>query len=67
MWPTAPWWAPYYLFEQVLGLPFASGGVGYSAGAHAANEHASVAGIKDHMKQSVAVLFHYAAAHGSDS
>lgn len=66
VWPTAPWWAPYYLFEQVLGLPFATGGAGYSAGAHAANEHASVAGIKEHMKQCAAFLFRFAESHGRD-
>ncbi|MEO8323394.1 MAG: peptidase dimerization domain-containing protein, partial [Actinomycetota bacterium] len=65
VWPSAPWWAPYYLFEQVLGLPFATGGAGYSAGAHAANEHASVAGIKEHMKQSAAFLFRFAESHAA--
>ncbi len=66
VWPTAPWWAPYYLFDQVLGIPFATGGAGYSAGAHAANEHASIAGIKEHMKQSAAFLFRFAELHGDE-
>jgi acetylornithine deacetylase/succinyl-diaminopimelate desuccinylase-like protein len=61
VWPTAPWWAPYYLFDQVLGLDFASGGVGHSGRAHATDEYASIEGIRRHMYQSVAFLYRYAA------
>ena len=63
VWPTAPWWAPYYLFDEVLGLEFASGGVGHSGRAHATDEYASVEGIRQHMRQSMAFLYRYATEH----
>ena len=61
VWPMSPWWAPYYLFEQVLKVPFAHGGAGHSSGAHGANEYASIEGIRAHMKQSLAFLHRFAA------
>jgi acetylornithine deacetylase/succinyl-diaminopimelate desuccinylase-like protein len=65
VWPTSPWWAPYYLFERTLGIPFAHGGAGHSSGAHGANEYASVEGLRAHMKQSIAFLYRFAAEFGS--
>jgi acetylornithine deacetylase/succinyl-diaminopimelate desuccinylase-like protein len=62
VWPSAPWWAPFYLFEQVLGLPFASGGVGHAGHAHAADEYATIAGLRAHMRQSIAFLYRFARA-----
>jgi len=62
VWPSAPWWAPFYLFEQVLGLPFASGGVGHAGRAHAADEYATIAGLRAHMRQSIAFLHRFARA-----
>jgi acetylornithine deacetylase/succinyl-diaminopimelate desuccinylase-like protein len=62
VWPSAPWWAPFYLFEQVLGLPFASGGAGHAGRAHAADEYATIAGLRTHMHQSVAFLHRFARA-----
>ena len=60
VWPSSPWWAPYYLFEQTLGIPFAQGGAGHSSGAHGANEYASIEGIRAHMKQSITFLHRFA-------
>ena len=60
VWPSAPWWAPFYLFEQVLGLPFASGGAGHAGRAHAADEYATIAGLRAHMRQSIAFLHRFA-------
>jgi acetylornithine deacetylase/succinyl-diaminopimelate desuccinylase-like protein len=60
VWPVAPWWAPYFLFERVLGLPFAIGGAGHCGGAHAANEYASIEGLRQHMHQSAALLYRFA-------
>jgi acetylornithine deacetylase/succinyl-diaminopimelate desuccinylase-like protein len=57
VWPSSPWWAPYYLFTDVLGLPFACGGAGHSARAHSSDEYATVAGLREHMHQSAAFLF----------
>ena len=62
VWPSAPWWAPFYLFERVLGLPFASGGVGHAGRAHAADEYATIAGLRSHMRQSIAFLHRFAEA-----
>lgn len=62
VWPVAPWWAPLYLFEQVLEIPFASGGAGHSGRPHAADEYATVEGLRAHMHQSMAFLWRYAEA-----
>ncbi len=61
VWPSAPWWAPYYLFEETLGISFASGGAGHAGGAHAADEYATIAGLREHMRQCVAFLHRFAA------
>jgi acetylornithine deacetylase/succinyl-diaminopimelate desuccinylase-like protein len=57
IYPVAPWWAPYYLFEDMLGLPFAVGGAGVSGRAHASDEYASIEGLRSHMKQAAAFLY----------
>ncbi|MGH2788803.1 MAG: M20/M25/M40 family metallo-hydrolase [Actinomycetota bacterium] len=59
VWPSAPWWAPYYLFEQTLRLPFAIGGAGRAGRAHSADEYATVDGLRDHMRQSIAFLHRF--------
>jgi acetylornithine deacetylase/succinyl-diaminopimelate desuccinylase-like protein len=64
VWPSAPWWAPFYLFEEELGIPFASGGAGHAGGAHAADEYATIRGLREHMRQSVAFLHRFAQAAG---
>jgi acetylornithine deacetylase/succinyl-diaminopimelate desuccinylase-like protein len=66
VWPSAPWWAPFYLFEQVLGLSFASGGAGHAGRAHAADEYAAIAGLRAHMRQSIAFLYRFASAAGAE-
>ena len=67
VWPSAPWWAPFYLFEEVLGIPFGDGGAGHAGGAHAADEYATIEGLRDNMRQSVAFLHRFARAHGASS
>ena len=64
VWPSAPWWAPFYLFDEVLGIPFASGGAGHAGGAHAADEYATIEGLRAHMRHSVAFLHRFARAAG---
>jgi acetylornithine deacetylase/succinyl-diaminopimelate desuccinylase-like protein len=64
VWPSAPWWAPFYLFEEVLEVPFASGGAGHAGGAHAADEYATIEGLRAHMRQSVAFLHRFTRAAG---
>jgi acetylornithine deacetylase/succinyl-diaminopimelate desuccinylase-like protein len=63
VWPSAPWWAPYHLFERELKLDFAVGGAGHGARAHASDEYASIDGLREHMKQSVAFLQAFAREH----
>ena len=65
VWPSAPWWAPFYLFEESLGIPFASGGAGHAGGAHAADEYATIEGLREHMRQSIAFLHRFAQASRS--
>ncbi len=64
VWPSAPWWAPFYLFEESLGIPFASGGAGHAGGAHAADEYATIEGLREQMRQSLAFLHRFAHAAG---
>jgi acetylornithine deacetylase/succinyl-diaminopimelate desuccinylase-like protein len=47
--PMAPWCAPFYVFDRILGMPWASGGLGHSGGAHAPDEFATVAGLREHI------------------
>ncbi|HEX2025255.1 MAG TPA: M20/M25/M40 family metallo-hydrolase [Actinomycetota bacterium] len=47
--PMAPWCAPFYLFDRVLSIPWASGGAGYSGGAHGPDEFATVEGLRQHI------------------
>jgi acetylornithine deacetylase/succinyl-diaminopimelate desuccinylase-like protein len=58
--PLAPWWAPYFVFDRILGLPWASGGVGHAAGAHGPDECATVAGLEEHIVGAAAFLLAYA-------
>jgi acetylornithine deacetylase/succinyl-diaminopimelate desuccinylase-like protein len=58
--PMAPWCAPYFVFDRVLGLPWAAGGVGHGHGAHGPNEYVSVDGLKRHIVGVGAFLFAYA-------
>jgi acetylornithine deacetylase/succinyl-diaminopimelate desuccinylase-like protein len=54
--PLAPWRAPYYVFDRILGLPWAAGGVGHAAGAHGPDEYATVAGLQEHVVGAAAFL-----------
>jgi acetylornithine deacetylase/succinyl-diaminopimelate desuccinylase-like protein len=65
VWPSAPWWAPFYRLEQVLELPFASGGAGHAGRAHSADEYATIAGLRTHMRQSIAFLHRFSLVAGA--
>jgi acetylornithine deacetylase/succinyl-diaminopimelate desuccinylase-like protein len=58
--PLAPWCAPYFVFDRILGLPWASGGVGHAAGAHGPDEYATLAGLREHIVGAAAFLLAYA-------
>jgi acetylornithine deacetylase/succinyl-diaminopimelate desuccinylase-like protein len=49
------------VFDRILGLPWASGGVGHAAGAHGPDEYATVAGLEEHIVGAAAFLLAYAA------
>ncbi len=58
--PLAPWCAPFYVFDRIMGLPWASGGLGYSGGAHGPDEFASVDGLRQHIVGVAEFLLAYA-------
>lgn len=45
-WITMAGSAPFSLFESILGLPSAFGGLGHGAQQHCPNEYASIEGFK---------------------
>jgi acetylornithine deacetylase/succinyl-diaminopimelate desuccinylase-like protein len=59
VWPMMTGSAPFYLFDQVLGIPYGSGGLGHASGAHSPNEYAVVEGMSDFEKSVVTVLTTY--------
>lgn len=56
VWPMMAGSAPFYLFDQVLGVPWGGVGLGFGGKAHAPNEFAVVGGMKDFEKSMVTVL-----------
>ena len=52
--------SPYYLFTQVLGIPYVSGGLGRAGGSHTSDEYASVEGLKLFEKSIVTFLYKFA-------
>jgi acetylornithine deacetylase/succinyl-diaminopimelate desuccinylase-like protein len=55
---------PYYLFSNVLCIPFTWGGLGKAGGSHAPNEFASVEGLKL-FEKSIATFLYCFADHSS--
>ncbi|HUG87813.1 MAG TPA: M20/M25/M40 family metallo-hydrolase [Actinomycetota bacterium] len=58
--PMAPWCAPFYIFDRLLDMPWASGGLGFAGGAHAPDEFATVEGLREHTLGTVEFLLAYA-------
>jgi acetylornithine deacetylase/succinyl-diaminopimelate desuccinylase-like protein len=58
--PIVPWCAPFYVFDRILGIPWASGGLGHSGGSHAPDEFATVAGLRDHIAGAAETLVAFA-------
>jgi acetylornithine deacetylase/succinyl-diaminopimelate desuccinylase-like protein len=52
--------SPYYLFSQVLGIPYIMGGLGRAGGSHTSDEYASVEGLKLFEKSIVTFLYKFA-------
>jgi len=49
---------PYYLFSQVLGIPYTSGGLGRAGKSHSRDEYASVEGLKL-LEKSIATFLYF--------
>jgi len=60
IWPHLGGSAPFYLFSDVLGIPFAFGGLGHGGRVHSPNEYATVAGMRDHEKSIATFLYRLA-------
>jgi acetylornithine deacetylase/succinyl-diaminopimelate desuccinylase-like protein len=60
VWPTAAGSAPFYLFDQYLGIPWGSAGLGHGGNAHSPNEFCVVKGMKDYEKSVATVFWKYA-------
>ncbi len=60
VWPHLGGSAPFYLFTDVLQIPFAFGGLGHGGRVHSPNEYATVEGMKRHELSMAAFLYHLA-------
>lgn len=60
VWPHLGGSAPFYLFSDTLGIPFAFGGLGHGGRVHSPNEYATVAGMRDHEKATATFLYRLA-------
>ena len=60
VWPHLGGSAPFYLFTDVLEIPFAFGGLGHGGRVHSPNEYATVEGMKRHELSMAAFLYHLA-------
>jgi acetylornithine deacetylase/succinyl-diaminopimelate desuccinylase-like protein len=58
--------APLYLFSKILGMPFATGGLGHGGLSHVANEYISVEGLQLFQQSMVSFLFEFARRNGED-
>lgn len=53
--------APMHVFSDILGVPFAFGGLGHGLGAHAANEYLAVESLRPFFRSMASFLFAFAA------
>ncbi len=60
VWPMTAGSAPFYLFSDVLKVPWGGAGLGHGGNAHAPNEYAVVSTMKDFEKSVVATFLKYA-------
>jgi acetylornithine deacetylase/succinyl-diaminopimelate desuccinylase-like protein len=64
--PMAPWCAPFFVFDRILGVPWVAGGLGHSGGAHGPDEFASVAGLRQHILGAAEFLLAFAEIGATD-
>jgi len=60
VWPMTAGSAPFYLFTDVLKVPWGGAGLGHGGNAHAPNEFAVVSTMKDFEKSVVTTFWRYA-------
>ena len=60
VWPLVAGSAPFYLFDQVLEVPWGGAGLGHGGKAHAPNEFAVVSGMKNLEKNVTTVFWKFA-------
>ncbi len=58
--PVEPSATPYYLYTDVLGIPFVWGGLGCAGGSHGPDEWCSVAGLRALMRSTAAFVREFA-------
>lgn len=58
-WPIHQGAAPLYLFNQLLGLPFAVGGLGHGGRSHAVNEYITLEGVTLFQRSMASFLIDY--------
>lgn len=59
VWPMIAGSAPYYLFDEVLGVPWGSAGLGHGGKAHSPNEFATIEGMRRFEKSVVTIFWKY--------
>jgi acetylornithine deacetylase/succinyl-diaminopimelate desuccinylase-like protein len=64
IWPLLASATPFYLFDQVLGIPYAWGGLGKAGRSHSADEYASIDGLKE-FERSVTTFLHEFGAYAA--
>ena len=64
VWPMTAGSAPFYLFDDVLKMPWGGTALGHGGNAHAPNEWASVRGMKEFEKSVITVLRKFADLKG---
>lgn len=56
--------SPYYVFTEILGIPYASGGLGKASGSHSPNEYLSIDGLNQFEKSIITLLYVFASPVG---
>jgi acetylornithine deacetylase/succinyl-diaminopimelate desuccinylase-like protein len=60
IWPLLASATPYYIFSNILKIPYAWGGLGIAGGSHSSNEFFSIEGFRQFEKSIVSFLYRFA-------
>jgi len=58
---------PYYIFSEILGIPYTWGGLGKAGGSHVSNEYLSVDRLRQFEKSIVSFLYRFAVEYQGGS